>query len=314
MKDNYILAIETSCDDTSIAILNNNIVLACVTKDSTKELNMYGGIVPEIASRKHEEYIVNVFKECLKSANIDEKQIQYICYTSEPGLPGSLHVGEIFAKTLSFLLDIPFYPINHIHAHIFSSFINSNVEYPFMSLIASGKTTSIYLINSVNDIKELIKTSDDAVGETFDKVSKYLGYGYPGGPEIDKRFNINKATIKFKTQEIEKDFSFSGIKSNILRIINDSKKNNLPLDDVTIASSFMKWAIDTLIRKLKFFKDKYNIEIITIGGGVSANSLFKSEIKRLFKKSYIPNKEYSCDNAAMIGYLFYEKYLNKTNI
>lgn len=311
MKNNYILSIETSCDDTSIAILNNNIVLSCITKDSTKELNEYGGIVPEIASRKHEEYLIPVFNECLKKANIKVEQIDYICYTNEPGLPGSLHIGEIFAKSLSFLLDVPFYPINHIHAHIFSSFINSNVSYPFMSLIASGKTTSIFLVEDVNNITELIKTNDDAVGETFDKISKFLGYGYPGGPEIDKRFDINKANLKFKIQDPKSNFSFSGIKSHVLRLINDAKKKNEKIDDILIASSFMKWAIDNLINKLMFFKNKHNIETITIGGGVSANSLFKKEIKRVFKKSFVPLKEYSCDNAAMIGFLFFEKFLRK---
>lgn len=307
----YILAIETSCDDTSIAILDDYQVLACVTKDSTKDLDPFGGIVPEIASRKHEEYILDVYKECLLKANIDQNEIKYICYTNEPGLPGSLHVGEIFAKSLAFMLDIECYPINHIHAHVFSSFIDTkDIHYPFMSLIASGKTTSIFLVNNSNDIIELVKTDDDAVGETFDKIAKRLGLGYPGGPVIDNLYQEEKTNIIFPNQQINKNFSFSGIKSNVIRLIDQQKKNNV-LDVVSIASSFMKWAINNLTSKLEYFKEKYNVDYICIGGGVASNSLFKKEIKRIFKQSFVPKKEYSCDNAAMIGYLFYQQQINK---
>lgn len=313
MIKKYTLAIETSCDDTSIAILDEYKVICCVTKDSTSELNSYGGVVPEIASRKHEEYILDVYKECLEKANISCNQIKYICYTNEPGLPGSLHVGEIFAKSLSFLLDIECYPINHIYSHIFSAFINSkDITYPFLSLIASGKTTSIFLIKSPQDIQELVKTKDDAIGETFDKVAKKLNLNYPGGPEIDKIFDKNKVLLNLPKQQIDNDFSFSGIKSHILRIIDQQSNSNI-LDIVVIASSFMDWAITTLTDKLKYFKEKYNVENVCIGGGVASNSLFKERIKFLFKSSYVPQKEYSCDNAAMIGYFFYHLYLSKNN-
>ena len=308
--DEYILAIETSCDDTSVAILKNETILSCVTQDCSFFLNQYGGIVPEIASRKHEEYIIGVFKKALQEAKIDLSNITRICFTKTPGLPGSLHVGEIFAKTLAFLLDLDYVGINHIHSHIFSSFINiKNIYYPFISLIASGKTTSIFLIKSPSEIIELTKTVDDAIGETFDKIGKALGYPYPSGPVIDQNYDPLKTTITFKNQPVKNNFSFSGVKSSILKIINDSKNNN-SLDPILVGSSFMKWAINNLIRKLKYYSDLYKISTISIGGGVACNSLFKSEIKNIFKKSYVPLKEYSCDNAAMIGYFFYQKYLN----
>ncbi len=311
MLKKYILAIETSCDDTSIAILDDYTVVTCVTKDSTKELNHYGGIVPEIASRKHEEYIIDIYKQCLHESKINPEEIGYICYTNEPGLPGSLHVGEIFAKSLAYFLNIEAYPINHIHAHIFSAFINTkHIDYPFLSLIASGKTTSIFLIEGPTKILELIKTNDDAIGETFDKIAKKLGLGYPGGPKIDSLFDKSKASLMLPKQSVLDNFSFSGIKSHVLRMIDQQIKSNT-LDVVTIASSFMNWAINTLIEKLNYFKTKYGINNICIGGGVASNSLFKSEIKKTFKNSFVPLKEFSCDNAAMIGYLFYQANLFK---
>lgn len=311
--NNYILAIETSCDDTSIAILKENKVLSCVTKDPTKSLNEFGGIVPEIASRKHEEFIIDVFNDAIKEAGIKKEDINYICYTNEPGLPGSLHVGKTFALSLAYFLNIKAYPINHIHGHVLSPFINSEVKYPFISLIASGKTTSIYVAKNANDITEVIKTDDDALGETFDKIGKALGYPYPQGPWIDKNFVLEKATIEFPHPQINKNFSFSGIKNRVISLINNKKNKKEYIDKIEIGSSFQKWAIDILMDKLEFFKEKYNTSIVAIGGGVSANSLFKTRIKELFDYSFVPEKEYSCDNAAMIGFAFYEKYLKKSN-
>ena len=310
---NYILAIETSCDDTSIAVLEDNKVLSCVTRDSTKSLNEFGGIVPEIASRKHEEFIIDVFNDAIKQAKIRKEDINYICYTNEPGLPGSLHVGKTFALSLSYFLNIKAYPINHIDGHVLSPFINSEAKYPFISLIASGKTTSIFVAESANKIYEVIKTDDDALGETFDKIGKALGYPYPQGPWIDKNFVLEKAAINFPHPQINKNFSFSGIKNRVISLINNKKNKGEIIDAVEIGSSFQKWAIDILIDKLKFFKEKYNASVVAIGGGVSANSLFKKRIKELFEFSFVPQKEYSCDNAAMIGFAFYEKHIKKSN-
>lgn len=303
----YILGIETSCDDTSIAVLKDNIVLSCVTKNNSKELNPYGGIVPEIVARFHEKNIISTFDEAIKKANIKISDLDKIAYTNEPGLPGSLFVGEIFAKSLAYLLDIECIPINHIHGHILSPFINSEPTYPFISLIASGKTTSIFLVENANKIIEITKTKDDAIGEMFDKVGKALGYSYPGGPKIDKFFDINKATISFQFPPVENDFSFSGIKNKFLSLINNEKNKNKFVDTITIGSSFMKYSIDLIIKKLKFYKEKIKTDCICIGGGVANNSYFKSEIKKLFKNSYVPKSEYSTDNAAMIAFAFFEK-------
>lgn len=303
----YILSIETSCDDTSVAILKNNKVLSCIIKNDSKELDPYGGIVPEVVARFHEKNILPAFNHVLKESKIDIHQIDKIAYTNQPGLPGSLFVGEVFAKSLAFSLDIEAFPINHIHGHILSPFINSEPIYPFISLIASGKTTSIFLVKNANEITELTKTKDDAVGEVFDKVGKYLGYSYPAGPWIDKNFDITKATIRSQFPPIESDFSFSGIKNKFLSIINNEKAKGKEIDVIEIGSSFMKYSIDLIIKKLKFYKEKYNANYVGIGGGVANNSYFKQEIKKIFKNSYVPESKYSTDNAAMIGFAYYEK-------
>lgn len=310
MNKKYILAIESSCDDTSVAVLEGNKVLSCIIENKNKSLLKYGGVVPELASRNHAELITGVFEKAIAEAKIFKEEIAYICYTATPGLVGSLYVGEIFAKTLGLCLDVSAFPINHIYGHIFSPFINSVPEYPFLSLIASGKTTSIFLINSPKEIKELVKTQDDAVGEAFDKIGKILGYPYPGGPQIDKNFDIKKAIIKFPYPQINKDFSFSGIKNKIFSIVNTAKMRNELIDSVMIGSSFMKWSVEVLLKKLIFFAGKYSAKFVCIGGGVSANSLFKSELKKHFSNYKIPQKEYSCDNAAMIGYYFWLKNFN----
>lgn len=304
MSKKYILAIESSCDDTSVAVLDNNIVLSCVTENKNNSLLKFGGVVPELASRNHAELITPVFEKAVCEAKITKQEIGYVCYTATPGLVGSLYVGEIFAKSIGFCLGVDVFPINHIYGHIFSPFINSIPKYPFLSLIASGKTTSIFLINSPNNIVELVKTQDDAVGEAFDKIGKILGYPYPGGPQIDKNFDIKKTTLEFPFPQTNKDFSFSGIKNRIFSLINTAKMKNEPIDVITIGSSFMKWSIDVLLKKLTFFANKYSVKSVCIGGGVSSNSLFKSEIQKTFSNYKIPQKEYSCDNAAMIGYYF----------
>lgn len=310
IENKYILAIETSCDDTSLSILKNNYVLSCISICEQKKLNTFGGIVPEIVARYHEKNILKVLNSVLKESKIKIEQINEIAFTNEPGLVGSLFVGEIFAKTLSSLLNINCYGINHIHGHILSPFINSIPTFPYISLIASGKTTSIFIVKSPNEIIEVCKTVDDAIGEVFDKIGKQLDYPYPGGPWIDKNFDINKATIKFKTQENEKNFSFSGIKNKVINLIKKEKESKNFVDKVTIGSSFMKWSIDLLIKKIDYFSNLYGCKVIAIGGGVAANSYFQSEIKKIFSKSFVPKKKYSTDNAAMIGYAhFLKKYI-----
>lgn len=303
----YILGIETSCDDTSVAILENEKVLSCKTITNSKKLDQFGGIVPEIASRHHEQNILKALNLALLESKITINQITKIAFTKEPGLVGCLFVGEIFAKTLSQLLNVPYIEVNHIHGHILSPFINSQPTYPFLSLIASGKTTSIFIVKSVDDIVELNKTVDDAIGETFDKIGKALGYGYPAGPKIDQNFDIKKATLKFNYSPIESNFSYSGIKNHVLSLIHNKQKKNQEIDVVEIGSSFMKWAIDSLTKKLSHYSKVYSCDTICIGGGVASNSYFQSETKKIFKNSYVPEKQYATDNAAMIAYIAYLK-------
>lgn len=299
-----ILGVETSCDDTCISILNNEKVVVSEVYNNNSLYKNFGGIIPELASRNHERSILKVFNKVIKKAKLKFNQINFIAYTNTPGLVGCLHVGIIFAKTLSFLLNIKAYPINHIYGHIFSPFIGQkNIEYPFLSLVVSGKTSSLFLVKSSIDIQELSKTHDDAIGETYDKVGRRLGFDYPGGPKIDKIYDESKATIKFVCSKQIDSFSYSGLKSQVLNYINKIDLNENKI--IEIASSFQKVVILDLVKKLKYFNDLYNVKSICISGGVSANTFFRDTMKLHFKNFYFPLPIYSCDNAAMIAYYFY---------
>ncbi len=222
-----VLGIETSCDDTCISIVENGKDLISIRRSSELLLKQYNGIVPEVASRFHEKEIISVFKEIKE--NFDLNKVDYIAYTSEPGLVGSLHVGKIFAESLSFISNKSLIPVNHITGHIFSPFINkaNKISYPFLSLIASGGTTKIVQVNSPNDIVDLNITSDDAIGEAFDKVGRILGLDYPGGISIDKIFDISKVDDSlFHIAKPEDDFSFSGVKTKVSNIVNNLKQKN----------------------------------------------------------------------------------------
>jgi N6-L-threonylcarbamoyladenine synthase len=243
MKDCYILAIETSCDDTAIAIAHNEQILSSVVLSSQVKHKRYGGIVPEIAARNHETNLAICYKQAIKLAKIKVTNLTHISYTVSPGLPGSLHMGKIFAKSLAKLLKIPLIPIDHIYGHVYSFAINNikQISYPFMSLIVSGGHTSIYLVKSVNDIRTLNQKNDDAIGEILDKVGRTLGFSYPGGVNIDKSFNPNKTNLKlihhFKP---EAKFSFSGIKTHIFNLINNIKMKKQRVDKILISSSLLK--------------------------------------------------------------------------
>ncbi|MGL4647148.1 MAG: tRNA (adenosine(37)-N6)-threonylcarbamoyltransferase complex transferase subunit TsaD [Mycoplasmoidaceae bacterium] len=301
----YIIGIETSCDDTSIALLENEKVIQCITVSSEKELSKHGGIVPEIASREHARKIINVFHELIFQTKINYEEITMVAYTAKPGLITSLHVGKIFALTLAWYLNVDVLEIDHIDAHIFSPFINKKeIRYPFLSLIVSGGTTALYKVENSTKISVINKTLDDALGEAYDKVGRYLNLSYPGGPAIDLIFDDQKINYKYKLPRPQDPFSYSGMKSKIKNIID---KNSNDLDVVGIASSFQYWAITSLIEKINFYSKKYQINKITIGGGVSANQYFRREIKKSSISYLFPEQEYSCDNAAMIGYLAYVK-------
>ncbi len=310
-KRKCLLAIETSCDDTAIAIIKDNQLTANIVISSADEQTKYGGIVPELAARKHEDNIIKVFKLAQTKAKIDVNDIDMVAYTSCPGLRVSLNVGEIFAYTLCFLLKKEPIKINHIFAHIFSFWdLKSEIIFPFISLVASGGTTSIFLVKSVKDIILLNETNDDAIGECYDKIARELGLGYPGGPKIDKLYDSTKANINFlinRNLQSDNNFSFSGLKTAVLNYINNLRKKKQHIDEVIIASSFQKVAINILLEKLAFYIEQYQCQAISIGGGVAANSLLREKLKQYFKKTYIylPDISLCGDNAAMIAIYAY---------
>lgn len=320
----YILAIESSCDDTSAAILMNDKVLSNVvaTQAIHKE---YGGVVPELASRAHQQNIVPVVHQAIAKANIDKKQLSAIAFTRGPGLMGSLLVGTSFAKSLSLGLGIPLIEVNHMKAHILAHFINDETmkspAFPFLALTISGGHTQIVQVNDFFDMKIIGQTLDDAIGEAFDKSAKILGLPYPGGPLID-RYAANGDPFKFEfpiPNVKELDFSFSGLKTNILYFIQRNTKENPDfvknnLED--ICASIQYTIITILMKKLKKAVKQTGIKEIAIGGGVSANSgIRKTLIEAQTKygwKTYIPKFEYCTDNAAMIGIVGYHKYKNES--
>ena len=319
----YILAIESSCDDTSAAVLMNDKVLSNVV--ATQEIHKeYGGVVPELASRAHQQNIVPVVDQAIAKANIDKKQLSAIAFTRGPGLMGSLLVGTSFAKSLSLGLQIPLIEVNHMKAHILAHFIDDDSmkapRFPFLALTISGGHTQIVQVNDFFDMKIIGQTLDDAVGEAFDKSAKILGLPYPGGPLIDKHAaSGNPHKFEFPIPNVkELNFSFSGLKTSILYFIQKQTKENPDfiknnLED--ICASIQYTIITILMRKLKKAVKQTGIKEIAIGGGVSANSgIRKALIDAQTKfgwKTYIPKFEYCTDNAAMIGIVGYYKYKNE---
>ena len=319
----YILAIESSCDDTSAAVLMNDKVLSNVvaTQAIHKE---YGGVVPELASRAHQQNIVPVVDQAIAKANIDKKQLSAIAFTRGPGLMGSLLVGTSFAKSLSLGLEIPLIEVNHMKAHILAHFIDdesmNTPKFPFIALTISGGHTQIVQVNDFFDMKIIGQTLDDAVGEAFDKSAKILGLPYPGGPLIDKYATTgNPYKFEFPIPKVKDlDFSFSGLKTSILYFIQKQTKiepdfieNNLE----DICASIQYTIITILMKKLKKAVKLTDIKEIAIGGGVSANSGIRKALMdaktKYGWKTYVPRFEYCTDNAAMIGIVGYYKYKNE---
>ncbi|MCK7590900.1 tRNA (adenosine(37)-N6)-threonylcarbamoyltransferase complex transferase subunit TsaD [Subsaxibacter sp. CAU 1640] len=317
----YILGIESSCDDTAASVmLNGKILSNIVANQSIHEA--YGGVVPELASRAHQQNIVPVVHEALKRANVDKSQLSAIAFTRGPGLMGSLLVGTSFAKSLAYGLDIPLIDVNHMSAHILAHFIDeegfNKPPFPFLAMTISGGHTQIVKVNNYFDMKVIGETIDDAVGEAFDKSGKLLGLGYPAGPEIDKRAKLgNPKAFKFTKPKVDGlNFSFSGLKTAILYFIQKETENNPKfieehLND--ICASIQYTIIGILIDKLKLASKQTCIKHIAIGGGVSANSGIRQALKDGEKKfgwtTYVPKFEFTTDNAAMIAIVGYLKYL-----
>lgn len=321
----YILGIESSCDDTSAAVLENNKILANIIANQQVH-EKYGGVVPELASRAHQQNIIPVVDTALKTAGINKQQLSAIAFTRGPGLLGSLLVGTSFAKSLALGLSIPLIEVDHLQAHILAHFIQNNEgtkqlpDFPFLCLTISGGHTQIVLVKNYLETKIIGKTIDDAAGEAFDKAAKILGLGYPGGPVIDRLAKCgNPDKFSFPKPRIPGlDFSFSGLKTSFLYFVRDQLKNDPEfisknLED--LCASIQKTIIEILIEKLVTAATETGITQIAIAGGVSANSVMR---KRLMEKGsslnwkvFIPEFQYTTDNAAMIAIAGYFKYLDK---
>ncbi|MFT5253648.1 MAG: N6-L-threonylcarbamoyladenine synthase [Flavobacteriales bacterium] len=321
-SDVFILAIESSCDDTAAAVLHNDKVLSNVVANQLIHAQ-YGGVVPELASRAHQQNIVPVIDAALTKAGIKKEQLSAIAFTQGPGLMGSLLVGSSFAKSMAIALNIPLIAVNHMHAHILAHFIDEEgfdkPAFPFLALTISGGHTQIVKVDHFFDMTIIGETTDDAVGEAFDKSAKILGLPYPGGPLVDKYAQLGnpKSFVFTKPKVAGLDFSFSGLKTAILYFIQKKKLENPNFIDENlndICASIQHTIIEILIDKLKLAVKETGITQIAIGGGVSANSGIRKTLKEAEQKygwtSFIPKFEYTTDNAAMIGIVGYQKFLS----
>jgi len=317
-----ILAIESSCDDTAAAVLCNGKILSNIVA-TQKVHQQYGGVVPELASRAHQQNIVPVIHQALAQANIDKKDVSAIAFTRGPGLMGSLLVGTSFAKALSMGLNIPLIEVNHMQAHILAHFIEEDEfekpEFPFLSMTISGGHTQIVKVSDYFKMEVIGETLDDAVGEAFDKSAKILGLPYPGGPLIDKYAQKgNPKAFPFPKPKVDGlNFSFSGFKTSVLYFIQKETKNHPDFIEKNlkdICASIQYSIIRILMDKLKKAVNETGINQVAIAGGVSANSGIRQALKDAEKKwgwkCYVPKFEYTTDNAAMIGIAGYHKYLN----
>ena len=313
-----ILAIESSCDDTSVAICNNGKITANVIANQTIHEN-YGGVIPELASRVHQQNIVPTIAQALKNAQVTKQDISAVAFTQGPGLLGSLLVGVSFAKSFALALGVPLISVNHMHAHILAHFIDDpKPQFPFLCLTVSGGHTQIVLVRDYFDMEIVGETLDDAAGEAFDKTAKILKLPYPGGPLIDKHAkNGNPLAFKFAEPQIaDLNFSFSGFKTSILYFIRKQEAQNPDfiaenLDD--ICASVQHSIVQILLNKLKKAAKQYNIKQIAIAGGVSANSGLRNSLQELAGQLgwevFIPAFQYCTDNAGMIAIAGHQKFL-----
>mgnify|MGYP001055404297 CR=1 FL=1 len=319
----YILGIESSCDDTAASVICNGKILSNVVANQ-KIHEEYGGVVPELASRAHQQNIVPVVQQAITKAGITKEQLKAIAFTRGPGLMGSLLVGTSFAKSLAFGLNIPLIAVNHMQAHILAHFIDEEgfdkPDFPFLAMTISGGHTQIVKVSSYFNMEVIGETIDDAVGEAFDKSGKILGLGYPAGPEIDKRAKLgNTKAFPFTKPKVDGlNFSFSGLKTAILYFVQREVKANPNFIEENlndICASIQYTIINILIDKLKLATKQTGIKQIAIGGGVSANSGIRQTLKDAEQKygwkTFIPKFEFTTDNAAMIAIVGYLKYLDE---
>lgn len=323
MKRTVILGIESSCDDTSAAVVADGILLSNVIA-SQQVHEEYGGVVPELASRAHQQNIVPVVDAALKRAGVDKSELSAIAFTRGPGLIGSLLVGTSFAKGMSLGLRIPIVDVNHLHGHVLAQFVRENdetevPEFPYLCLLVSGGNSQIILVRGYNDMEILGRTIDDAAGEAFDKCAKVMGLPYPGGPHIDRLAKEGDSTrFRFAKPHIPGlDYSFSGLKTSFLYTLRDGVKSDpdfVQKNLADLAASLQATIIDILIDKLEKALDATGARTVAIGGGVSANSGVREAVADLCHrkgvKAFIPERKFTTDNAAMVAMAGYFKYLD----
>ena len=321
-KDIYILAIESSCDETAASVVKNGReVLSNVISSQIDLHTLYGGVVPEIASRKHIEKINQVIEEALKEANCSLENIDAIGVTYGPGLVGALLVGVAEAKAMAFAANKPLVGVHHIEGHISANYIeNRELEPPYICLVVSGGHTHLVVVNDYGDYQVIGRTRDDAAGEAFDKVARAIELGYPGGPKIDKLAKEgNSEAIKFPRARVEGapfDFSFSGLKSAVLNHINMCQMKGLEINKADIAASFQASVVDALLDRAMLACKEYNMNKLAIAGGVASNSAIRTAFEAKCKQEniefYHPSPIFCTDNAAMIGVAAYYEYVKGT--
>ena len=312
-----ILGIESSCDETSIAVLKDgHEILSNKISSQIAIHKEYGGVVPEIASRQHVKNIATILDEALEEANITMKDVDYIAVTYAPGLIGALLVGVSFAKGLSYAHNIPIIPVHHIKGHMYANFLDYDIKLPCIALVVSGGHTNILYMDENHNFTNMGGTLDDAVGESCDKVARVLGIGYPGGPVIDKMYYEGDRNFLHITEPKvgEYDFSFSGIKTAVINFVNQMNMKNQEFKKEDLAASFLGTVVDILCKKtLKAAKDK-KVKTIILAGGVAANSLLRSQLtekaEKLGIKVCYPSMILCTDNAAMIAEAAYYKLIN----
>ena len=318
MKDVYILAIESSCDETSVSIIKNgNVEISTVVLSQIDIHKKFGGVVPEIASRNHVENITIVLDECLEKANMKVSDIDAIAVTYGPGLAGSLIVGVEAAKTLSMIYNKPLIAVHHIAGHIYANRFEAEFKFPLICLVVSGGHTEIIYMKENYSFEKIGGTLDDSIGECYDKVARVIGVPYPGGPTVDKYASIGKHTYNLPVplNDDSYNFSFSGIKSAVINLVHNEKQRGNEINVYDLSTSFQDVVVDVLTKKTMSAVKKYGVKQLLVAGGVSANSGLRNKLKELCEKEnvelVVPNLKYCTDNAAMIGAAAYYMYLDK---
>lgn len=314
-----ILSIESSCDETAMAIVEDGRKILSNTVYTQIAIHtMYGGVVPEVASREHIKKITYVLDDALKQANLTLDDVDAVAVTKEPGLIGSLMVGVNTAKTISLCFNKPLIYVNHIHGHIYANYLEEDFSFPLLALVVSGGHTELVLMKDHMDFEILGETLDDAVGEAYDKVARVVNVGYPGGPIIDKMASLGTPTYPLPHIKLSKDsldFSFSGLKSAVINLCHNANQRGETIDANNLAASFQNAVIDVLVSKTSKAATMYNVNQVIIAGGVAANkglrSAMQEEMDKIGIKLTVPQFKYCTDNAAMIAAAAYNQYIKE---